>query len=179
MANVTDGTLRMTEMIRGILAFSRPGNQGVEMVPVDSKSIVEVAKDNLALSISKSCAVITQDELPTIRAQPEQITQVFQNVIGNALKYCKAKGRPVIHIGCRESDHAWTFTIADNGIGVKKKDYAAIFQPFHRVHTDRFVKGYGIGLATCRKIVERHKGRMWVDSAPGKGSTFSFTIAKS
>jgi signal transduction histidine kinase len=142
-------------------------------------SILEVARANLAIAIDKAHAVITNDPLPIIRCHRDQLTQVFQNVIGNAVKYGKARGHPVIHVGSNESDRAWTFTISDNGIGVREKDYDAIFQPFHRVHTDRIVKGFGIGLTTCRKIVERHNGRMWVESTFGKGSIFSFTIAKS
>jgi two-component system CheB/CheR fusion protein len=178
MAHVTSGALRMTEMIRGILALSRPGNDGMDMTDVDCATIVQDARKNLDLSITQARAVITTDPLPIIRAHRGQITQVFQNILGNAVKYGKSKGHPIIHVTSSESEQAWTFSITDNGIGLREQDRDAIFQPFHRVHTDRIVKGFGIGLTTSRKIVERHKGRMWVDSKLGKGSTFFFSIAK-
>jgi two-component system CheB/CheR fusion protein len=178
MANVASGALRMTQMIRGILAYSRPGNQAMDMVPVESMAILEEATGNLAVAIDTAQAVITHDLLPIICCHRDQITLVFQNLIGNAVKFGRPQAHPVIHVGSSQTDRAWTFTVSDNGIGVKEKDYDAIFQPFHRVHTDRIVKGFGIGLTTCRKIVERHQGRMWVESVFGKGSTFSFTLAK-
>ena len=176
MAHVSNGAMRMTEMIRGILACSRPENIAFERVAVDLPGILAEVRGNLAIRIAAAQAIITSDPLPTIPAHREQVTQLFQNLLGNAVKYCSDKRRPRIHIGVQGTEREWTFAITDNGIGIKEKDYEAIFQPFHRVHTDRIVKGFGIGLTTCRKIAERHGGRIWVTSTPGKGSVFSFTI---
>jgi two-component system CheB/CheR fusion protein len=176
MAHVSNGALRMTEMIRGILAYSRPGINVFERVQVDLAGVLTDVKGNLAIGIAKTQAIITSDPLPTVPAHQEQVTQLFQNLLGNALKYCSDKRRLRIHIGAHGTDNEWTIAFSDNGIGIKEMDFDAIFQPFHRAHTDRIIKGFGIGLTTCRKIVERHKGRIWVTSTPGKGSVFSFTI---
>jgi two-component system CheB/CheR fusion protein len=178
MAYATDGARRMGEMINAILAYSQLGHETTGMVAFDSGLAIIDALDNLSVKIGEAQATITLDAMPRILASRGQLTQLFQNLIGNAVKYHSPERPPAIHIGSWEDALEWTFSIADNGIGMQEEDYQKIFLPFHRKETDRFVRGCGIGLATCKRIVEHHRGRIWVTSRMDIGSTFVFTVRK-
>jgi light-regulated signal transduction histidine kinase (bacteriophytochrome) len=136
---------------------------------------LNTALANLQVVIQESQAQITHDPLPILMADAGQLTQVLQNLIGNAIKFRGA--RPLhIHIGAKKIEQDWQFEVSDNGIGIDPKYYERIFLVFQRLHTRREYPGTGIGLALCKKIIERHNGRIWVESQPGAGSTFYFTI---
>ena len=132
---------------------------------------------NLKSKIEETTSFITHDELPEIFVDPSQITRVFQNLISNAIKY-KSEENPYIHISAREKSDCYEFIVRDNGIGIAPKYYEKIFEIFQRLHTKDAYEGTGIGLAICKRIIERHRGIIWVDSEEGKGSTFHFTISK-
>jgi light-regulated signal transduction histidine kinase (bacteriophytochrome) len=131
---------------------------------------------NLKIAIEESGAVVTYDELPTVMADETQLARLLQNLIGNAIKFRKVEARPEIHIRAEYSGSEWTFSVHDNGIGIAPKHFERILMIFKRLHSREEYAGTGIGLAVCKKIVERHGGRIWVKSELGKGSTFYFTI---
>ena len=171
-----DAAAHMSRLIHDLLEYSRAGSKGFDPVPVDFAEIVRRAQVQLRAAIEDSKAVITHDSLPTLTADAAQMTQVFQNLIGNALKF-RVKGRcPEVHIGIRQKDGAWIFQVKDNGIGIDLAHASRLFAVFQRLHTRDEYPGSGIGLAICKKIVERHGGRIWVDSEIGKGATFLFTL---
>jgi light-regulated signal transduction histidine kinase (bacteriophytochrome) len=149
--------------------------QGYSLQPVDTKLAFDTACGNLQMSIEKSGAIVTAGELPTIRADATQLTQLFQNLLGNAVKY-RNENAPRIHVQARTADKSWLFSVQDNGIGIEPQYFDRIFQMFQRLHTREKYSGTGIGLAICRRIVERHGGKIWVESQPGCGSTFLFAI---
>jgi light-regulated signal transduction histidine kinase (bacteriophytochrome) len=130
---------------------------------------------NLKVAIEERGAVITHEPLPTVIADKIQLAQVFQNLIGNAIKFHK-EGTPRVDIAARRSNGEWIFSVKDNGIGINPKDFDRIFVIFQRLHTRQEYAGTGIGLAVCKRILERHGGRMWVESSPGQGSTFYFSL---
>lgn len=171
-----DGAARMQALINDLLAYSRVGTHGRPFEPTDVNQVVRQAMRNLQLAIEESGATISCETLPTVLADGQQLTQVFQNLLGNALKF-RAKDRaPVIHIAVEPRNGEWLFSVRDNGIGLDPQYSEKIFQMFQRLHTKGEYPGTGIGLAICKKIVERHGGRIWVDSRPGEGATFYFTI---
>jgi len=170
-----DGANRMQAMINGLLAYSRIGSQGKEFAPADSELIFDRTLVGLQVAIEESGAKVTRDPLPTVTGDGIQLGRLFQNLIGNAIKY-RNGNIPVVHVSCRQRDHDWLFSINDNGIGIAPQHLERIFQIFQRLHTDDQYRGTGIGLASCKKIVERHGGKIWVESEPEKGSTFFFTI---
>ena len=170
----SDAALRMQGLIDDLLAYSRAGRRKVDE-PTDVGDVLEGVLRSLTISIQESGAAITHDSLPTIRSNAVELTQVFQNLIGNALKF-RGERKPEIHIGARRQKGHWLLTIRDNGIGIDPQFAERIFMIFQRLHTREQYPGTGIGLAICKKIVERHGGRIWIESQPGKGSTFSFTI---
>jgi chemotaxis family two-component system sensor kinase Cph1 len=141
---------------------------------VDVNIIIEKALANLMFEITESRAVITADTLPTVSADDTRLIQLFQNLVGNALKY--RTNTPHIYISAERKDGEWLFRISDNGIGIEPRQFERIFQIFQRLHTREEYSGTGIGLAICKKIVERLGGRIWVESKPGEGSTFFFTL---
>ena len=172
-----EGAARMRQLIDDLLEYSRVGTRGEELVPTASDEVLRVVRENLKLAIEESGASLTQDDtLPAVLADGPQLTQVFQNLIANAIKFRGAEP-PRIHVGARREDGRWTFSVSDNGIGIDPKFFERIFVIFQRLHTREKYDGTGIGLAVCKKIIERHGGRIWVQSEPGGGTTFLFTLA--
>jgi light-regulated signal transduction histidine kinase (bacteriophytochrome) len=140
--------------------------------------VLELALKNLAVIIQETGAQITHDPLPTVQGIPSQLTLLFQNLIGNAVKFRK-KDRPVrIHIGAQRYGDEWRISVADNGIGIAEQYYERIFVIFQRLHTRRDYPGTGLGLALCKRIVEHHGGKIWLESKPDEGTTFFFTLAR-
>lgn len=177
IAYAVDGATRMQQLISDLLAFSRVGTRGRPFTETDSVAALAKALANLQLTIEESGAGITYGELPTVMADAPQLVQVFQNLIGNAIKF-RGTEPPGIRIMAEESDREWTFSVADNGIGIEPQYAQRIFILFQRLHNRTEYSGTGIGLAICKKIVERHGGRIWVESEQGRGATFYFTIPK-
>ena len=171
-----DGAGRMSAMIKDLLEYSRAGSKEITPVPVNFGGILEVAQANLRAAIEESQAVITHDPLPTAVADAPRMAQVFQNLIGNAIKF-RSAGRPCqVHVGASQVEGHWRFCVRDNGIGIDSDQADRVFMLFQRLHTRDKYPGSGIGLAICKKIIERHGGRIWVESTPGEGSVFSFTL---
>ncbi len=165
---------RMQELVDALLSFARVG-RGSQTEIVDCSTVVNRAIENLTTCIEESGALITHDPMPTLRANPLEMIQVFQNLLGNAIKF-RSERAPLIHIGVREDEDHWVFSIRDNGIGIDMRFAERVFLIFQCLHTQDEYPGTGVGLAICKRIVERHGGRIWVESLPGTGSTFSFTI---
>ena len=170
-----DGANRMQTLINDLLAYSRVGTRGKPLTPTDCTFVLEQLLMNLEVAIDESGAVVTHDPLPTVMADGSQLAQVFQNLIGNAIKF-KGEEPPRIHIAVEQRGGEWVFSVADNGIGIDPESFDRIFEIFQRLHGRDEYSGTGIGLAVCKKLVERHGGRMWVESESGQGSTFYFTI---
>lgn len=171
---IVEGASRMQHLINDLLQYARVGTRGQPSAPLDMNVIIKKTLANLTFEIQESMTVITVDPLPTVSADSTQLIQLFQNLIGNAIKYCD--NTPRIHISAERKNEEWLFRISDNGIGIDPQQFDRIFQIFQRLHGIDEYSGTGIGLATCKKIVERLGGRIWVDSKPGEGSTFFFTI---
>ncbi|MBI4783081.1 MAG: PAS domain-containing protein [Oscillatoriophycideae cyanobacterium NC_groundwater_1537_Pr4_S-0.65um_50_18] len=172
---VVDGAARMQQLIQDLLAYSRVGRYELKLQPTDCNVILKQVRNDLQVAIAESNAVITVDALPTIPADTAQVTQLFQNLIGNALKY-HGQAAPIIRISASQQGKDWIFSIQDNGIGIEPQYAERIFEIFQRLHTRREYDGTGLGLAICKKIVERHHGRIWVESTLGQGATFYFTL---
>lgn len=170
-----DGALRMQRLIQDLLAFSRVGTRGKAPLPVDADAALDEAMLNLKMRIEETGAEIQMDKLSTVLADKDQLVQVFQNLLGNALKF-GGERKPEIQISMQKSDGFAEFRIRDNGIGFDPKHTDRIFVLFQRLNTRDKYEGTGIGLAICKKIVERHGGRVWAESQLGKGSTFHFTF---
>jgi PAS domain S-box-containing protein len=172
-----DGATRMQNMINDLLAYSRVGTRGKPFVPADFESVLNRALLNLQVAIAETRAAVSHDPLPTLTGDETQLIQLFQNLIGNAVKFQdRTKGEPIVHIGAVRRDGEWLFSVRDNGIGIEPQYRERIFRIFERLHRDNEYAGTGIGLALCQRIVERHGGRIWVESEPGQGSTFLFTV---
>jgi light-regulated signal transduction histidine kinase (bacteriophytochrome) len=170
-----DGVKRMNNLIRDLLAYSRAGHSAEEhLVPVTTEEVLATALQNLRASIGEVNAEVTHDPLPVVQYDPIRLTQVFQNLIGNALKY-RGDQTPHIHVSSKTRGSEVIFFVKDNGIGIDPKYHSQIFGIFKRLH-GREYEGTGIGLAMCKKIIERHGGRIWVESIVGSGSTFYFSI---
>ncbi|MGB9004802.1 MAG: ATP-binding protein [Candidatus Aminicenantales bacterium] len=172
-----DGAVRMQRLINDLLTYSRVGTRGKPPEPADSNSVLGEAIKNLAAMIEENRAVITNDELPTVLADASQLVQVFQNLLANSIKF-RGKDNPRIHVSAQDHGREWIFSIRDNGIGIDPQYADRVFLIFQRLHTKEEYPGTGIGLAICRRIVERHGGKIWFESKPGKGSTFFFTLPK-
>ena len=170
-----DGAKRMQSLINDLLAYSRVGTKKKELAPTNCEAVLTAILKALDMAVQDAAATITHDKLPTVMADATQLGQLFQNLIGNALKYRNSKP-PVIHIGCRRDGDHWLFSVQDNGIGIDSKFAEKIFIIFQRLHTREEYAGTGIGLAVCKKIVERHGGKIWVESELGHGSMFCFTL---
>lgn len=189
IAYAVDGAQRMQTLINDLLNYSRVSTRGQPFVPVNCNKVVERAIANLQLAITETHAVITTDPLPEVIADTTQLAQVFQNLIGNAIKF-RGEKSPQIHITATKnstetnqensnlipSENEWLFSVRDNGIGLESQYAERIFVIFQRLHSRSKYPGNGIGLAICKKIIERHGGRIWMESKPGQGSIFYFTI---
>jgi PAS domain S-box-containing protein len=172
---VVEGATRMQSLIEGLLEFSRVRPEEAEFVEVDCEIVLRRALANLQAAIQESGAAVTHDPLPTISADAVQLLQLFQNLVGNALKFCGDEP-PVVHLACELEGGEWHFRVTDNGIGIDSADTDRIFVLFQRLHSKDAYAGAGIGLALCKKIVDAHHGRIWVQSAPGEGATFHWLI---
>ena len=165
----------MQSMIKDLLVYSRMGNGQDNFKVVDCQQIIRQAIANLQQKIEETQAIISYNFLPEIMADPVQLEQLWQNLISNALKY-RSANKPEIYIRAVNQGDSWCFSIQDNGIGIKPEYSQRIFQIFQRLHTQEEYPGTGIGLAVCQKIVEHHGGKIWVESAEGRGSIFYFTL---
>ena len=172
-----DGALRMQALINDLLAYSRVGTRVQALEPTDAHAVLGEAIRNLAATIQEHRALITTDDLPRVRADASQLALVFQNLLANAIKFHREES-PHIHVSARDQERAWRFSVKDNGIGIEPQHAERVFVIFQRLHTRAEYPGTGIGLAVCRRIVERHGGKIWFESEPGKGTTFFFTIPK-
>jgi signal transduction histidine kinase len=170
-----DGAKRMQGLIDDLLAYCRVGTRGTEFTATDCNMVLAHTLLDLKAVTDESGARVTQDCLPIVIGDEFQLGQLFQNLIGNAVKYRGARV-PAIHVGCKREGNMWRFSVKDNGIGIDTKYFERIFEIFQRLHTKQEYPGTGIGLAICKKIVERHGGRIWVESEMGQGSTFHFTV---
>ena len=177
IAYIVDGAVRMKQLINDLLAYSRVNAQGKDFVPVDCEEVLRLALANLRMAAEESGAALTHDPLPTVRGDASQLIQLFQNLIGNAIKF-RGNRSPLIHLSAEEKETEWLFSVRDNGIGIAPEYHDRIFIIFQRLHKREAYPGTGIGLAICRKIVERHGGTIRVEAAPGTGSIFYFTIGK-
>jgi PAS domain S-box-containing protein len=169
------GAKQMDDLLTGLLEYSRIQTQGKSQTPVPAQAVFNTAIADLETSIAQTGAAIACDALPTVFADGRQLTLVFGNLIGNAIKF-RSKQPPRIHVSAVRQDNAWQFAVADNGIGIGPQYAERIFQIFQRLHTRKKYPGIGIGLAICKRIIERYGGKIWVESKPDEGSTFYFTI---
>jgi two-component system, chemotaxis family, sensor kinase Cph1 len=170
-----EGVNRMEMLINDLLEYSRVETKGGSFKPMNSSVALEKAIFNLRSALEGSGAEITYDLLPTVVADETQTTRLFQNLIGNAIKF-RGKEKLRIHISAEQKDREWIFSVRDNGIGIDPKFFDRIFVIFQRLHTRQEYEGTGVGLAISKRIVERHGGRIWVESRPGEGATFYFTL---
>lgn len=172
-----DGASRMKRLIQDLLAYSRVGTNRIELARVSSQKALDRALVNLSGAITESGAVITSDSLPMVRADQMQLVQLFQNLVGNAIKYNK-DATPQVHVSAHRAgrDKPLVFSVKDNGLGIDPEYFDRIFGMFQRLHTREQFSGTGIGLAICKKIIDRHGGEISVSSAPGAGSTFTFSL---
>jgi PAS domain S-box-containing protein len=176
IAFAVDGCNRMQGLIKDLLAYSRAGTNGKVLREVSAENALKEALANLRATIDQSSAVVTHDALPAIRTDETQLTQVFQNLVGNAIKYHGTEV-PHVHVSARKNGgNEWTFSVRDNGLGIDAQYFDRIFILFQRLHGRDEFEGTGIGLAICKKILERLGGRIWVESQPEKGSTFYFAL---
>ena len=171
-----DGARRMQELINDLLTYSRAGTQPLQLQPVDTSQLVDRVVSDLATAIAEARASVTRDTLPTVLGDATQLRQVFQNLIANGIKFHRPDDTPRVHISATQDHQAWTFGVSDNGIGIEHQYRERIFALFQRLHTRADYPGTGIGLAICKKIVERHGGQICVESEPGRGTTFQFTL---
>jgi light-regulated signal transduction histidine kinase (bacteriophytochrome) len=171
-----DGVVRMKTLINDLLIYSRVNTKEFPPESVDCNVIVEKTLVNLKAAIDESNATINVDPLPTLHANSLQISQLFQNLISNAIKFRREGVPPVVNITAKHAGNEWLFTVSDNGIGIDKEFSDKIFVIFQRLHNASEYPGTGIGLAICKRIVERLGGHIWVEAEPNKGSTFNFTI---
>jgi light-regulated signal transduction histidine kinase (bacteriophytochrome) len=170
-----EGSKRMQNLIGDLLEYSRIGRREKPFEKVDCNMALKAAITNLTHVIKESNAEVTYDSLPTVSGETFRLIQLFQNLIGNAIKY-RSDVSPKVHISTEQKDNEWTFLVKDNGIGIDPKHAEKIFVIFQRLHGREKYSGTGIGLALCKKIVEQQKGKIWVNSKVGEGSTFYFAL---
>jgi signal transduction histidine kinase len=175
LAYIADGSQRMHRLITDLLHYSQVGQKPASFHTVDLNAVLEGTRDNLYDLINETGAAVTWDELPVVQGDEAQLGQVFQNLAGNAIKYARPGVPPAIHLSAAREESDWLIRVQDNGMGIDPQYFDLIFAPFKRLH-GRDIPGTGIGLAVCRRIIEAHGGRIWVESAPGEGSTFSIAL---
>jgi PAS domain S-box-containing protein len=173
-----DGAERMQGLIEALLLYSRVNTRGKPPEPTDCEEVLKQTLNNLQVAIEEKDAEVTHDPLPGIMADDIQMVQLFQNLIGNGIKFQEEGQRPQVHISAEDQGGKWLFSFSDNGIGIDPESSERIFTIFQRLHARGKYPGTGIGLSVCKRIVERHGGRIWVESEPGKGATFKFTLPK-
>jgi light-regulated signal transduction histidine kinase (bacteriophytochrome) len=176
IAFAVDGASRMQRLIEDLLAYSRVASTGNDLIEVSGEYVLEQAVMNLGEAIRESGAIVTHDPMPRVDADELQLVQLFQNLIGNAIKY-RGSRVPRIHVSAARQSNHWSFSVRDNGIGIEAQYLEKIFGMFQRLHKRGEFSGTGMGLAICKKIVERHGGSITVESRPGRGSTFTFVLA--
>jgi light-regulated signal transduction histidine kinase (bacteriophytochrome) len=174
---IVGGTVRMKRLIDDLLAYSRVGRQAKHQ-PVRMDDVLDDVLSNLQQLIAEKSATIERDPLPVVTADRTAMTQLLQNLVGNALKFQNGTRSVVVRIAASEQESGWTFSVADNGIGIAPEHFERIFVIFQRLHARDGYGGTGIGLAICKKIVERHGGRIWLESQPGVGTRFFFTLPR-
>ncbi len=172
-----DAAQRMQQLINDLLAYAHVGTREQEFENVDSGTIVDQVVSDLTETIHREGAEVTRDELPTLPADPTLLSGLFQNLIGNGIKF-HGRQPPRVHVSASESGGEWVFSVQDNGIGIEPESFPRIFTVFERLHGAEEYPGTGIGLAVCKRVVQRHRGRIWCDSQPGEGATFHFSIPK-
>ena len=170
-----DGATRMQQLIIDLLAYSRVGTQGGDLAPTYTAPVVEEALSNLEVALQNSNGRVVYPDLPQVTADSSQLVQLFQNLIGNALKF-KGEQRPRVEVMAAREGSFWLFSVRDNGVGFDQKYADRVFGVFKRLHRNSEIPGTGIGLAICQRIIDRHGGRIWAESKPGKGATFYFTL---
>jgi signal transduction histidine kinase len=175
IAYAVEGATRMQTLVQDLLALSRVGTRGKDLTVVRLDEAVDRAVANLEFTIQENGALVSHDELPAVMADSLQMMQLFQNLIGNGIKF-KGAEPPRVYISAVRNRKEWTFSVRDNGIGFEPQYAERIFAVFQRLHSRDEYEGNGIGLSICRKIVERHQGRIWAESKPGSGTTFYFTM---
>jgi light-regulated signal transduction histidine kinase (bacteriophytochrome) len=174
---VVDGANRMQGLLQDLLTFSRVGTRGKPFAPTDAGAALRRALAPLEASIARTHAAVTAEPLPIVMADPIQLEQLFHHLLDNALEYRSPETAPCIQVSARREKDQWLFSVQDNGIGIESRYFERIFVIFQRLHAKGRHPGTGAGLALCKKIVERHGGRLWLESTPGQGSTFFFTLS--
>ncbi len=177
ISHVTDGVCQMRKLIDDLLIYARMGTKETVATLINFNEVIAKAISNLQVDIDQYKAVVSYDQMPTLGANGTQIVELFQNLIGNGMKFTK-EAQPRVHISAKEGEGEWVFSVSDNGIGISFDDKDRIFKMFQRLHNKGEFPGTGIGLSICKRIVERHRGHIWVESELGKGSTFHFTLPK-
>ena len=171
-----DGAKRMQVLINDLLSFSRVASGAKPLEPVDLEEALDDTLKDLEIRIEDCGATVTHDPLPTVNADPVQIRRLLLNLIGNGMKFQPPERKPTVRVSAARAGPEWRFGVSDNGIGIDAQYFKNLFQIFKRLHSSTEYPGTGIGLAICKKIVERHGGRIWVESVLGQGSTFLFTL---
>lgn len=177
LTQATAGAKRMRDLIHDLLAYSRVGTRGKPLEPTDCNHVLDLVLANLSVVIEETGAVITREPLPWVMGDATQLIQLFQNLIANALKF-RGDQPPQVHLAAQARDGRWLFSVRDNGIGIPREHFQRIFMILQRLHGPKEYPGTGIGLAVCKKTVERHGGQIWVESEPGRGSVFWFSLPR-
>jgi PAS domain S-box-containing protein len=177
IAFAVNGAIRMQNLINDLLSYSRAGTRGKPTEPTDANWVFDSVVADLSATIAEENAVVTRDELPTVMADASQLGELLLNLVSNAIKF-HGQPQPRVHVSVESTKQEWVFTVRDNGIGIEPQYLNRIFIIFQRLHTQAEYPGTGIGLAICKKIIERHGGRIWLESFPGTGSAFHFTLPR-
>lgn len=178
LQDLKDSVHHMGRLLQSLLMYSRVGKGGLKLTHCDANQVLATVLVDLRAAATAAQATITYDTLPVVEADEGLLAQLFQNLLENAVKY-HGSAAPIVHVSAQADPAGWVFSVADNGIGIEPRHFERIFQIFQRLHADESrYPGVGVGLATCKKIVERHGGHIWVESVLGAGSTFHFTLPR-